>query len=181
MATTRTSVGLRAGSSADASYVLDAYDAHQRDLYGFVRALVREPELAEDIVADTFVRLLGEYRAGPPPIEVRAWLFRVAANLVVNSARRRAIAGRYLHRLVRGGHEEPADARILRSERSEEFIDAMADLPADHRTALLLAAHGFSGREIALAIDRSEIAVRTLMSRARVRLRERLEPKEVER
>jgi RNA polymerase sigma-70 factor, ECF subfamily len=178
---TRTGVGLRVASTVDGSFVLDAYDTHQRDLYGFVRALVRDPELAEDIVADTFVRLLAEHRAGRPPIEVRAWLFRVAANLVVNSGRRRAVAGRYLHRLVRRGHEEPADARLLRSERSEELVAALAGLPADHRIALLLAAHGFSGREIAVAIDRSEVAVRTLMSRARVRLRERLEPKEVER
>jgi RNA polymerase sigma-70 factor (ECF subfamily) len=178
---TRTGVGLRAASTAGASFVLEAYDTHQRDLYGFVRALVRDPELAEDVVADTFVKLLGEYRAGRPPIEVRAWLFRVAANLVVNSGRRRAVAGRYLHRLVRRGHEEAADARLLRSERTEELVSALAGMPADHRTALLLAAHGFSGREIAVAIDRSEVAVRTLLSRARVRLRERLEPKEVER
>ena len=179
LSATRTGVGLR--KAADASFVLEAYDTHERDLYGFVRALVRDAELAEDIVADTFVKLLGEYRAGRPPMEVRAWLFRVAANLVVNSGRRRAVASRYLHRLVRRGNEEAADARILRSERTEELVDALAGLPADHRTALLLAAHGFSGREIALAIDRSEVAVRTLMSRARVRLRERLEPKEVQR
>ena len=69
---TRTGVGLRAASTAGASFVLEAYDTHQRDLYGFVRALVRDPELAEDVVADTFVKLLGEYRAGRPPIEVRA-------------------------------------------------------------------------------------------------------------
>jgi RNA polymerase sigma-70 factor (ECF subfamily) len=181
LATTCSGIGLHAASGADASSVLDSYDAHQRDLYGFVRALVRDPDLAEDIVSDTFVKLLGEYRAGRPPIQTRAWLFRVAANLVVSSGRRRAVAGRYLHRLVRRGHEEPADARILRSERSEELVTALAALPADHRTALLLAAHGFSGREIAVAIDRSEVAVRTLMSRARVRLRERLEPKEMER
>jgi RNA polymerase sigma-70 factor (ECF subfamily) len=178
---TRTGVGLRMAFTADGSFVLEAYDTHQRDLYGFVRALVRDPELAEDIVADTFVKLLAECRAGRPPIEARAWLFRVAANLVVNSGRRRAVAGRYLHRLVHRGHEEAADARLLRNERTEEIVAALAGLPTDHRTALLLAAHGFSGREIATAIDRSEVAVRTLMSRARVRLRERLEPKEVER
>ena len=170
---------MRTATSGDSAIVLEAYDAHQRDLYGFVRALVRDQALAEDIVGDTFVKLLVESRAGRPPLEIRAWLFRVAANLVVNSGRRRAVVGRYLHRLVRRGSEEPADARALRSERTEELVSALSGLPPDHRTALLLAAHGFSSREIAVAIDRSEIAVRTLMSRARVRLRERLEPKEV--
>ena len=39
----------------------------------------------------------------------------------------------------------------------------------------MLAAHGFSGREIAAALGRSELATRSLICRARIRLRERLE------
>ena len=42
----------------------------------------------------------------------------------------------------------------------------------------MLAAHGFSGREVAEAIGRSELATRTLLCRARLRLRERLESTE---
>jgi len=49
------------------------------------------------------------------------------------------------------------------------------ELAPDARVALLLAAQGFSGREIAETIGRSEIATRTLMCRARLDLRRRLE------
>ena len=45
----------------------------------------------------------------------------------------------------------------------------------------MLAAHGFSGREIAATLGRSELATRSLICRARLRLRERLESTEVPR
>jgi RNA polymerase sigma factor (sigma-70 family) len=161
--------------------VLEAYDAHQGDLYGFVRAAVREPDVAEDIVAEAFLRLIREARAERAPSDVRGWLFRVAANLVISRGRRRAVATRFLHRLVRRDTAEPADAPALRAERGSELLAALDSLPIDHRTALLLAAAGYSGREIAATIRRSESAVRTLLSRSRLRLRERLQPWEDDR
>jgi RNA polymerase sigma-70 factor (ECF subfamily) len=161
--------------------VLEAYDAHQRDLYGFVRAAVREPDVAEDVVAEAFLRLIKEIRNDRTPTDVRGWLFRVAANLVISRGRRRAVAGRFVHRLVRRETAEPADAPALRAERSSDLLAALDDLPVDHRTALLLAAAGYSGREIATAIGRSEPAVRTMLSRSRLRLRERLQPREDDR
>ena len=47
--------------------------------------------------------------------------------------------------------------------------------PTDDRTALLLSAQGFSGEEIAQAIGRSNGATRTMLCRARVRVRLELE------
>jgi DNA-directed RNA polymerase specialized sigma24 family protein len=52
--------------------------------------------------------------------------------------------------------------------------DALAGLTPDARTALMLAAHGFTGHEIAEAIGRSDLATRSLLCRARLRLREQL-------
>lgn len=161
--------------------VLDAYDANQRDLYGFVRAAVREPDVAEDVVAETYLRLIREVREQRTPGDVRGWLFRVAANLVISRGRRRAVATRFVHRFIGRDVAEPADAPALRAERNSELLAALDSLPLDHRTALLLAAAGYSGREIAATIGRSEPAVRTLLSRARLRLRERLQLSEDDR
>jgi RNA polymerase sigma-70 factor, ECF subfamily len=158
--------------------VLDAYDANQHDLYRFARASVRDPDAAEDIVADAYLRLVGECRRNRVPDDVRGWLFRVAANLVVSRSRRRAVAFRFLPRLARHDTAEAADAPALRAERDRDLLAALDTLPADHRVALLLAAAGYNGHEIAAAIGRSESAVRTLLSRSRVRLRERLQPRE---
>ena len=79
---------------------LELYDAHHRELATFVRAIERDPETAQDIVADTFVRLIDELRRGRTPDQPRAWLHRVAANLVIDRGRRRSVATRFLGRLV---------------------------------------------------------------------------------
>jgi DNA-directed RNA polymerase specialized sigma24 family protein len=51
---------------------------------------------------------------------------------------------------------------------------ALAELPADARVALLMAAEGFSSAEIGDAIGRSPGATATYICRARIRLRESL-------
>ena len=60
-------------------------------------------------------------------------------------------------------------------------MGVLADLDPVARTALLLAAEGFSGAEIAAAIGRSESATRTLLCRTRLRVRGRLESPEAAR
>jgi DNA-directed RNA polymerase specialized sigma24 family protein len=69
----------------------------------------------------------------------------------------------------------------LRAEQESELHAALAELPPDGRAALLLAAQGFDGREIAASIGRTEGATRTLLCRSRVRLRLVLEAEEGER
>jgi DNA-directed RNA polymerase specialized sigma24 family protein len=77
------------------------------------------------------------------------------------------------------GTESPPDDEVLRGETRREVWAALARLPTDARTALLLAAHGFSGRDIARMLGRSELATRSLICRARLRLREQLGGSEV--
>jgi RNA polymerase sigma factor (sigma-70 family) len=154
--------------------VLALYDAHHRDLANFVRALERDPRAAEDIVSETFVRLIDAIRHGRIPDQPRAWLHRVAANLVIDGGRRRTVVTRFLGRLVDHRTAPPPDDTVLRDESRHEVWDALGGLSPDARTALMLAAHGFSGHEIAEAIGRSELATRSLLCRARLRLREQL-------
>jgi DNA-directed RNA polymerase specialized sigma24 family protein len=86
---------------------------------------------------------------------------------------------RVLGRLVDHRTEPPPDDTYLRGEMRREVWAALGELSVDARTALLLAAHGFSGREVAEALGRTELATRSLICRARLRLRERLEGTEV--
>ncbi len=157
-----------------APFVLAIYDAHHRELASFVRTLERDPAAADDIVSESFVRLIDAVRRGRVPEQPRAWLFRVAANLVIDGGRRRAVVGRFLGRLVDHRTAPPPDEEILRDESSREVLDALAILTPDARTALMLAAHGFSGHEIAESLGRSDLATRALICRARLRLREQL-------
>jgi RNA polymerase sigma factor (sigma-70 family) len=151
------------------------YDRHQQELFTFALRSCRDREAAEDLLHEAFVRLIVEVDAGRMPDNVRAWLYRVTANLVASRGRRATVARRWLasagaqERVVHG--PEPA---FLERERRDDLDDALGDLGADARTALLMAAEGFRGDEIATAIGRSAVATRTLMCRARLQLRERL-------
>jgi RNA polymerase sigma-70 factor (ECF subfamily) len=162
-----------------AAFVLAVYDAHHRELANFVRGVERDRDAADDIVSETFVRLIEEIRRGRRPEQPRAWLHRVAANLAIDRGRRRTVVTRVLGRLVDRRTEPPPDDDFLRAETRREVRAALASLPVDARTALLLAAHGFSGREIAEALGRSELATRSLICRGRLRLREQLGGSEV--
>ena len=170
--------GLRRGDDVGA-FVLETYDAHHRELANFVRGIERDRDAADDIVSEAFVRLMEETRRGRVPDQPRAWLHRVAVNLAIDRGRRRTVASRVLGRLMDRGTAPPPDDEVLRGETQREVWAALTGLPVDARAALLLAAHGFSGRDIAQMLGRSELATRSLICRARLRLREQLGGSEV--
>jgi RNA polymerase sigma-70 factor (ECF subfamily) len=155
-----------------------AYAEWHDDLFGFLASATRDRELAEDLLQETFLRLVHEIRAGRTPENVRPWLYRVASNLVVSKARRRAVAGRWLSHLVQRDTGEAADADLLRHERRGDLERLLGHLAPDARVALLLAAHGFSGAEVATTIGRTDGATRTLVCRARLQLRKLIEAEE---
>lgn len=129
---------------------------------------------AAELTQEAFVRLIREEQAGRGPDQVRAWLFRVATNLAMSRARRRTVARRHEETLGRQWFESinSQNESIRRDDwrRARQVLD---ELPKDARTAVVLAAEGYTGREIATRIGRSEPATRTLLCRARDQLRRR--------
>jgi len=155
------------------------YEERRAELYAFLVGMTHDADLAEDVLQDTFLRLIREARAGRMPDDVRPWLYRVAANAAIDRGRRGATLARLLPRLL--DRREPArpEVEILRSERDAELHAALARLGSDRRAALLLAARGFSGHEVAGLLGRTDSATRTLLSRARLELLRILEAAEV--
>jgi len=150
---------------------MEAFEEHQQKLTSFAYAMTKDRDAADDLVQESFLRLVKELNAGRPPDNVAAWLFRVCSNLAMSRGRRISTVQKYL-RVVRGGQDTPpADIEILRREENSALLEGLARLPADSRAALLMAAQGFSGREIADALGRTEVATRTMMFRAREKLR----------
>jgi len=158
-------------------YVADAYEHHQREIYSFALHATRSVESAEDVTQETFVRLLREARDHSAPDNLRAWLYRVAGNLVISRGRRQSVAQRWLGALLRSEVTEVSPERVaVDRERHDALQAALARLPDDARVGLLMAAQGFSGREIAESIGRSEQATRTMLCRARMQVRQLLDP-----
>ncbi len=70
--------------------------------------------------------------------------------------------------------DESPETWLLSSERSRAVNVALRACGADGRTGLILAAQGYSGRDIAAILGRSEGATRTLICRTRQHVRREL-------
>jgi RNA polymerase sigma-70 factor (ECF subfamily) len=162
----------RRGSSAVADFIAAAYDEHEARIHGMLLGATRDPELAADITQEAFLRLLAEARAGRLPAAPGAWLYRTASNLVISRARRESVARRFAPRLLRRDDTAGPESMAVEHERSRSMSDILARLPIADRTALIMAAQGLSGEDIAAALGKSHGATRTLLFRARERLRQ---------
>ena len=163
------------------AFVAGAYDELQRDIYSFALHASRDADVAADVSQDAFIRLLTECERHGPPEYLKAWLMRVSANLVISRGRHVAVADRYVARHGQAGLTTASpEAGLLHQEHRARVQVMLGHVSADARTALLLAAEGYSGREIASFIGRTELATRVLMCRARQQLRDLLATSEAD-
>ncbi|HET8569353.1 MAG TPA: RNA polymerase sigma factor [Candidatus Limnocylindria bacterium] len=137
------------------------YERHGPELSAFAYRLTGDMEAARDIVQDTFARAIERERSLRDRGAVRAWLYRIAARLVVSRRRRRAILAFVPFAGTERAPEPDADTAAL-------VRTALARIPSHEAVALVLAYHeGLSRAEIASVLDVPEETVRTRIHRGR--------------
>ena len=163
-----------AATAAAAARTVDVdqlYRQHAAALYRYAAQLCGDPQLAEDVVQETFLRALRGTVADEAP---RAWLYQVATNLVREwrrtRARRDALLGAAPPDSALGeGPVGPERAFEARS-RQRAVLAALARLPERDRVALLMRQDGFSHAEIAAAVGTTPKSVGQVLARALTRL-----------
>ena len=155
--------------SSDEAVAL-CYAEHSAGLERYVRSMVRDADEAADVCQEAFVRLLLASRDGRLPDAPAAWLRRVAHNLVVSGHRHRQIGDRVLGRLAEDEASASLEDAAIRHEENDALVAALSTVATDDRAALILAAQGYRGTEIASYLGRTELASRALLCRARSRL-----------
>jgi RNA polymerase sigma-70 factor, ECF subfamily len=155
--------------------VASAYHDHRRELLAFLVSKTGDRDLAEDALQESYARLANEVQAGRPPREVRAWLYRVARNVVVSSGRRQQVANRYRERIRLETLDSSAEEQCLMAHRSRRLHSLLALLSETDRRSLVMAAEGYTAAEIGQVTGRRADAVRTKLHRARLRLRRQIE------
>jgi RNA polymerase sigma-70 factor, ECF subfamily len=152
--------------------VATAWELHNGQLRGYLLRRTRDASVTDDLLQDTFLRLLQECRAGRCPRETRAWLYRVAHNALVSDVRRHGSAARATERLASRTQDEPdPEEMVIRRDDAARINAAFGDLHPAGRRAIGLAAAGFQSHEIAAALGRTNLAGRALLHRSRLRLR----------
>jgi RNA polymerase sigma factor (sigma-70 family) len=150
------------------------FTTHHGALVRRLTSMTRDPEVAADLAQEAFVRLAREVDAGRSPESPAAWLHAVAGNLVRSWGRHRSVVERRASEVQARPQLGDPEAAALRGEHARSMQRILDELAPTERETLLLAAEGFSGLEIAARIGRTPGATRTLMCRARQKVRDRV-------
>ncbi len=141
----------------------------RRNLLRYVHRLTGDPDLAEDIAQDAllrFVEVQGQRAIQTP----RAWLYRVATNLLRDRARRDSMAARRPPPVESDAPPRP-DQQFERKEAIRMVRAALERLPERDRELLMLRESGFRYREIAEILGVRTESVPTMAARALQRFR----------
>ena len=162
----------------DENALTKVYDQYAPAIYRYAYRLTGHAQTAQEIVSDTFYRLLLALKnGGGPEQHLSAWLYRVAHNLIVDSYRRQpeqeqVTLDEALHVAVSDMHEE----RILRREEAERVRHALWLLtPLQQQIITLRFLEGLTNEEVAQCVERTVGAVKALQHRALDSLRRVLE------
>lgn len=149
---------------------------YERRLLRVIQRFVRDPDLAEDLAQEAFLRVyerLDQYdasrRFGP-------WMFRIGVNVTLDYLRRkkRRIWGMLFTDAHRDRWPDPpaADQRAER-DLQQEVWQVIERLPEKYRIVLVLRdLEGFSTSEIAAILNRREATIRWRLAEARNRFQE---------
>ena len=158
----------------------DVYDAYRPRVFAFLLRMSGSRTVAEDLLDETWLRLVQHARNLRPDTRLGPWLFTVARNLYW-SYRRSALVEQASVPELFGLWPSPAPwpspfDLAAASELQRRVERALSRLPPKHREVLLLVAHeGLTPAEAAGVCGISAEALRQRLSRARAALAEQLD------
>ncbi len=164
---------------------LDEAIPHMNLLYNFARHLTGNPDDADDLLQDTYLkayRFWDKYEKGT---NIRAWLFRIMKNSYINKYRKDTkepevvdfdeIEEFYTSAQTEISTEDDLVKKIFNNLFEDEVQKAIDELPTDFKTVIILCdIEGFTYEEIAEFLDIPIGTVRSRLHRARIMLQSKL-------
>lgn len=156
-------------------------EAYSGRVYALLTRFLGRHPAREDLVQETFLRVVRARDRYQPTARFTTWLYRIVFNLAVNETQRSSATAELAldASFPETGsdparHTDPA-AGLEREDAVVAVRRAIAELPEQQRMALVLAKYEeLPYAEIGNVLGCSEKAIKSLVHRARERLRERL-------
>lgn len=159
------------------------YNVYNPRLFSFLLRMTKNRAVAEDLLEETWLRLVSSGAGLAAATRLGPWLFTVARNLFLSYCRSRAREQAYTSDLISlwpdGFSRSPYDWALL-SEFEQRLEAALGEMPPIYREVLLLV--GFEGLQPADAAAVCGItpeALRQRLSRGRTLLSQRLKAREL--
>lgn len=178
----------------DASAFAELVQRYEARLVRLMRTIGPRQDLAEDLTQETFMRVFRARKSYEPGAKFSTWLFTIAGNVARNAARsqgrrhevnevdapRRDMSASDPHLLAATALEASGmmPARVVEGTERAAVVRAAVDaLSERQRMATMLSRfENMSYDEIAETMGLTTKAVKSLLSRARVNLKEILQP-----
>ena len=162
---------------------------YKQQVIHVIHRSIRDFSEAEDLAQNVFVQVFKSAHRYEASAKFATWLFTIARNLCLNEVRRRSRHQAESLDASQAVHEDqpvrqyedvknaaPPDA-VLRTELEDKIDQALADLPENQRTAIVLCQQDeLSYEEIAAVLGTTLSATKSLIHRGRETLKQRLKP-----
>jgi len=174
---------LRQGDRAEIARLVDAYSAQ---IYRLALKMLSNPQDAEDVLQNTFMKALQALPNFEGRSNLSTWLYRIAVNEALMLIRRSKPEVDVTFRSEDADEDEPAltsftdwcclpEGELMSSEAQKYLDEAVGMLSEKLRFVFILRdLEGLSIHETSEALDISEATVKTRLLRARLKLREML-------
>jgi len=143
------------------------YDLYSGGLYAYAFKQIGKSQVAEDLVAETFSRFLKALeRGGGPTKHLRAYLYRITHNLITDTYRREPPAPLELDEEIIPEEGTDPGSIVSEIEDADRVRNALRLLTPEQRQVIVLKfLEGWSGPEIARAMDKSLGSIKALQHR----------------
>lgn len=144
------------------------FEAHWRQVYQVMHRLTGNPDTAEDLALETFLRLWKH----PPRTDqnIGGWLYRVAVNLGYNALRagkrRQQYENSAGHAVLESQSAPDPASEVERNETNRQVRAVLRQLPAQDAKLLVLRYSGLSYKEIASALKIPVSSIGKMLNRA---------------
>ncbi len=161
-------------------------DKYYKRVMNLVYRFVDDKDIAEDLTQDVFIKVYNNAHLYKPKAKFQTWLYQITKNTCLNELRRRKHPAVSLDKTfeVKGNplKQELADTKSLnpgetidQKEIALVIKEAIASLPENQRMAVTLRRYEqLSYNDIAQTMNCSTASVKSLLSRAKLNLKEKL-------
>lgn len=161
----------------DVDSIGQLYDQHQNAVFRYLWARLGQRPLAEDLTGEVFLRMLKALPNYRPTAPFRAWLYRIARNLLVDHYRKHGQAAQVPLETAEARPTSEADLLTVAEHTLTitHLQTALSQIDEVQREVVTLRfLSGLSLQETAAALEKTEAAIKALQHRGLAALRQAL-------
>ncbi|RZF21398.1 RNA polymerase sigma factor [Halobacteriovorax vibrionivorans] len=152
------------------------YERLSEKLYRFIYYIVLDESVAQEITHEAFLTLYDKRKMYRSDYQVSTWLWTIGRNKAYDYKKKKKEISIDDEIIISLPNDDISTLQKLAQEASSETIkEALKLLPDSQRDAILLWMDDYNTKEMAEIMEKSEQAIKNLINRAKMKLKEVLE------